>query len=159
MKRLTVALALVAIVALAASPGTFATFTATSANSAPATTAAGFLPVNATAPVTSGVVALLGTLTVTPGTWGYDHSGLTNVNTTGEAAISAATDQWQWCSTGLAASCVNIAGAVGSTLSLTSTLLTQLGLLNLTGVGFRVKETVTNVYGTASPTFSNIVTG
>lgn len=158
MRRLALALALLAVVALAASAGSYALFTQTRSNSAAATTAGSFLPANLTAPSVSGTVALLQTLTGTAGTWGYDHSGLPGVDTSGEAAVTGLTDQWQFCPTGLPASCVNIAGAVGSTLNLTSTLLTQLGLLSLTNVGFRLKETVSNTYGTAS-SYSSVVTG
>jgi len=159
VRRLGLGLALLATVALMASAGSFALFTQTRSNSASASTAATFLPVSRTAPSVAGTVALLQSLTATPGAWGYDHSGLTGVDTSGEPSISGVTDQWQWCATGLAASCVDIAGATAPTLSLTSTLLTQLGLLSLSNIGFRVKETVTNTYGTASPSFSNIVTG
>ena len=159
MTRAAAALALLAATSALAVAGTTSNFAQTQPNSATLTTQSSFAPSKLADPVISGTVLLTHTLSLAGGTrWGYVHPGGETLDTGGEQAITTI-DQWQFCPTGLAASCATIPGAEGSTLSLTSSLLTSLGALSLIGAGFRVVETASNASASATPSTSNILVG
>lgn len=122
---------LIALAAVTASfGGTFSTFDSTVSNTANLGSNSTFVPVNTAVPTITGTVAALQTLTAHPGTW---RSNLTV--TPGY--------QWQVCTSLLVATCVNIPGA--------TSLSYVLGALPI-GSFFRVVETATNSYGSASAT-------
>lgn len=152
MRRLLAAFAVVAATATAVSGGAFAAYSTTRSNSATSGTASSFLPVNQIAPSISGTVALTQTLSLTRGTWGYASPSGGTVDTSGRQSVATPSDQWQYC---VASVCTNISGATGTTLPITSALLTSLGLLSLDLVSFKVQETATNASGTASAVASN----
>lgn len=159
MRRLTLAAALIACVAVVAGQGTFAGYSRATTSSSSFGTSSSFAPVNSALPTVSGSVAALGTLTAGSGTWGYTHAAVSGLDTSADPAVTTAR-QWQVCPTGLVASCVDISGETGSTLSLTSSLLTSLGLgVNLAGIAFRVKETASNDVAAAAPVYSSLVSG
>lgn len=103
--------------------------------------ASSFRPVNTVAPVVSGTLALLETLSATPGTWGNSNVAPT------------LSYQWQYCADGLVANCVDITGATGATYQITAaSLLPILGVITVlpANAHFRVVETATNPWGSTS---------
>ena len=145
MRRLALAVALLAAVGVAASSGTYAEFSQTRANTAPLTTATSFLPVNTVLPAVTGSLTL-GVLggsvsLASAGTWAYDHVGGQNVDTSGEPAIGTIADRWEvlllgnWVDEGPAATPLTITA----------------GILGATGV--RIKETATTALGTTDPVY------
>lgn len=128
MRRL--AAALVVLAAVTAVPGpTLSAFTSSVSNSSSIGSNSTFVPINTTAPTITGAVAALGTLSLqAPGAW------RSNVSV-------SRTYQWQVCTSLLVSTCVDIPGATGVSY--------LLGAVPL-GSFFRVVETATNTYGSAS---------
>jgi hypothetical protein len=123
---------LVALAAVTASfGGTFSTFDSSVSNAVDLGSSSTFAPITQAAPVVSGTPSLGQLLSVqTPGQW---RSNLTV--TRGY--------QWQACTSLLVSTCVSIPGATSATY------LVGLVGLNLGGL-FRVVETATNSYGSAT---------
>lgn len=109
--------------------GTFSSFSSTVSNSLELGSNSTFAPISTAVPAISGTIASNQSLTVqTAGTY---RSNLT----------VSRSYQWQLCTSLLVSTCVDIAGAVGSTYAL--------GLVPL-GSFFRVVETAGNGYGTVT---------
>lgn len=139
MRRLAIALALLAAVGVALSAGTRSAFTETAGNPAEIRSSANWAPVNTAPPGASGTVALLSTLTSSAGTWG-------NTNVTPTIAR-----RWQYCPGGT--SCVDIPGEIAPTYTITALSLQPiLGVIASlpAGAQFRVVETATNTWGSTS---------
>lgn len=160
MRRLAVALVVLAAILGTISSGTFALFTATSSNSSTVHTATTLLPVNLSSTITitgsagSGY-SISDPLTGSPVRWGYNAPSGGVVDRSGELTISV-TDQWQFCTAlGDLSTCANLPGVTGTSLptsSLTALQITALGA----GAAVRVVETASNTLGSATAITSGV---